>query len=316
MTHTTLPAPADLTAWLAEADRTAQLLADKVYIDRHWWTAELVERNFPDVICGDWVGREDLFRLGAAAVNSPDDAIALLWNTIAFCVGRKTTDTKKRITAVSVDRQRLGALLQTAAIRGREDPAAAYEMLRPSQGGNKIDRFGPAGFTWYLYFAGAGEVTHPSQPIEAPIARALKRAGWDDLHATIWTPQEYADYCALVGRWRVESGADRNDVIVRGLVSTAPPTGWDHPWQNFERDSWPRDGWVPGPLNSAELRRIFHWLGMFATLYPMSPVAQDFSRLGRKISTSLHGDVGAPPYPRGDDEGPARYRDQCYPDDY
>ncbi|MCR5977993.1 hypothetical protein GDN83_09665 [Gordonia jinghuaiqii] len=292
MTHT-LALPDDLTKWLADGDRAAELHTETVAIDKPWWTDALAEHDLPDSLHGNRISRKDLFALGATAADSPDDAIALLWNVVAFCLGRKNTDGKKRIAAVAADRKRIGRLVQEAALASRDDPGAAYAMLRPDKGGNVVERLGPAGFTWFLYFAGGGEPKHPSPVLDAKVARSLRRAGWRELRDSVWTAADYVAYSRLVDRWRTEAGVDRNDVIVRGLFAISPPSGWDHPWQAWERETWERADWVRGPLSTDDLRTVHHWLSTLAALTSSSAAAQaDFSRLSRKINNALSGEVG------------------------
>jgi hypothetical protein len=314
MTPTAVALPEDLTAWLATGDRAAELRADSVAVDHEWWTSALDQYGLSDPLCGNTISREDLFALGGRAVDSPEGAIALLWNVVAFCLGRQNADGKKRIAAVAADRKRLGTLLRDAAQASREDPGAAYAMLRPDKGSNTIDRLGPGGFTWFLYFAGAGDPRHPSPVLEARPARTLRRAGWQDLRSTTWTAADYVAYSRLVDRWRVESGTERNDVIVRGLFAIAPPTGWDHPWQAWERQTWERENWVRGPLTTDDLKIVHRWLSTLASLTPRSAAAQsEFRDLGHKINTALGGGVGEISAARfGDDRYSRSYFDDHY----
>lgn len=292
MNPSQLALPDDLTDWLAEGDRTAELLSDSVLVDQQWWTDTLAEFELPNTLHGSRIDRQELFALGAVAGESPEDAIALLWNVVAFCLGRQNSDGKKRIAAVAADRKRLGRLLQEAALASRDDPGAAYAMLRPDKGGNTIDRLGPGGFTWFLYFAGAGDPKHPSPVLEAKVGRSLRRAGWKGLRDGVWTAADYVAYSRIVDRWRTEAGVDRNDVIVRGLFAISPPTGWDHPWQAWERQTWEKANWVRGPLSTDDLRVVHRWLCTLSALAPRSAEAQhEFRDLGRKISQALNGEV-------------------------
>lgn len=147
MNPSQLAVPDDLIDWLADGDRAAELLTDSVLVDQQWWIDHLAEFDMPNTLHGSKIGREDLFALGAVAGESPpDDAIALLWNVVAFCLGRQNADGKKRIAAVAADRKRLGRLLQEAALASRDDPpGAAYAMLRPDKGGNTIEKLGRPG---------------------------------------------------------------------------------------------------------------------------------------------------------------------------
>ncbi|MFW0795517.1 hypothetical protein AAFP30_17030 [Gordonia sp. CPCC 205515] len=286
----TIPVPTALSIWLAAGDRAAEIFDDAVSIDRDWWHTEFAVHDFPDVMHGDTISRRGLFDLGAVSVHSPDDAIALLWNTIAFCQGRRHSDTKQRIAAVAADRVYLGELLQRAAQASREDPAEAFTLLKPD-GRNAIDRLASSGFTWFLYFAGGGDAHHPSPVLETRAVRSLRRAGWRDLRQSNWTAADYATYAQVVQRWRAESGAERNDVIVQGLFAVAPPASSDYPWQSWSRTTQETE-WANGPLAADDLRQVYHWLALLSDMYPHSSAAHDFSTIGRKITETLDGDLG------------------------
>ena len=308
MTTPDLPAPTELIEWAAHADRTATVMTDTVQIDGNWWRDALVAAGLPDAGIGSSRSRAELFDLGTLASTSPDAALTLLWNSVAFCTGRAVSDNRKRITAVSANRSRVARVLQEAAAIASTDPDKAYDMLRPGRT-NRIDRLGPSGFTWYLYFAGAGAADHPCQVIEPAVARALRWAGWDSLSTTNWSADEYVAYLGLLRRWRTEIGVERLDVVVNGLVAIAPPSGWDYGWQSWHRDTWqeePYDRWVPGPLNANDLKLVYHWMGMLSEMNPSSPAAEHFSKIGAKIMRAI-GDVGEPGYLRHDEFG--RYRD-------
>lgn len=293
MTDNNLKLPALVSEWLAAGDRTTEIFTDTVHVNRTQWNAELSAHGLPE-LTADRISRRDLFRMGEDAVSSPDAAISLLWHTVAFCQGQKMTDAKRRIAAVAADRDHLGALLMRTATTSRTDPAEAYALLKPERIGNVIARLGPTGFTWYLYFAGAGAPHHPCQPIDAKIARTLRWAGWRTVRDNSWAATEYAAYTRLVDRWRVEAGTDRNDVIVRGLFSVSPPTDWDYPWQNWDdRETWNSDDWMHGPLSESDLKQIYHWLALIADMYPMSTAAYDFSTIGEKIKNAVGGSIGS-----------------------
>ncbi|MGC4961845.1 hypothetical protein ACPXCG_07320 [Gordonia sp. DT218] len=302
-----LAPPTILIDWLAAGDRTTELLDDTVGVDRPWWAEQLAEHGLPGVLCGETISRTGLFGLADAALASPDDAINLLWNTIAFCHGRRPGENKRRMVAVATDRRRIGGLLQEAAQASREDPATAFELLKPERGGNTIERLGPTGFTWFLYFAGGGAPDHPSQVLDSKIARTIRRAGWKRFPVSAWTADDYVGFGEVVARWRTESGAARNDVIVRGLYSVSPPADADYPWQTWERETWKSDNWVNGPLSTDDLRQIYHWLALIADVYPMSTAAADFARIGPTISRALDGDLG--PTPRLRPPGESSYDD-------
>ncbi|GAC50013.1 8-oxoguanine DNA glycosylase OGG fold protein [Gordonia aichiensis] len=305
MTPPDISAPTELIDWVTHRDRAADLMTDTVQTDGAWWRDELVTAGLPDAAIGSSRSRVELFELGAQASANPDAALALLWNTVAFCTGRAMADNRKRIVAVSANRDRVARLLQKAAEVASTDPDTAYDLLRPGRA-NRIDRFGPSGFTWYLYFAGAGAADHPCQVLEPAIARALRWSGWDALSSTNWSADEYVDYLGLLRRWRTEIGVERLDIVVNGLVAIAPPSGWDHGWQTWHRDTWSQDSWVPGPLTAHDLKLVYHWMGMLSELSPTSPAAEHFSTIKPKIERSVT-DLGEPGYLRK--TGYDRYHD-------
>ncbi len=195
MNPSQLAVPDDLIDWLADGDRAAELLTDSVLVDQQWWIDHLAEFDMPNTLHGSKIGREDLFALGAVAGESPpDDAIALLWNVVAFCLGRQNADGKKRIAAVAADRKRLGRLLQEAALASRDDPPArrtrccdrtraatpSRSSARPGSRGTCTSR-GPAIRNIRARYSSQGRPVIAACRLEGPARRRLDRRRLLDL---------------------------------------------------------------------------------------------------------------------------------------
>lgn len=105
-------------------------------------------------------------------------------------------------------------LLTEAAGLSRTEPEAAYRLLN-----GQIKNIGPAFFTKYLYFAGAGDPEHPSLILDARVAAALRdHCGWDSLRiGGAWPPDTYGRYCSLLQRWARELTASGKKVHAEHL---------------------------------------------------------------------------------------------------
>lgn len=265
--------PSALRRWLSTANSDAVIYSHQISIDRDWWTRQLAVHDFDDTLLGSKLSRSDLFQLADAAIESPEGAISLLWNTLAWGVGTRPRNVKRRIAAVAADRARAGELLQEAAQMSRIDPVRAYELLRPNKYRNAITWLGPAFFTKFLYFAGGGRPDHPCCILDNRVARTLQTSGWPGLANGSWSAQTYDGYTSLIGQWRRETDCARNDLIER----------------------WLFDAGGTGPNESAfspdELRSIHYWLWLAARTYPTSGAPEDFSEIEPKISELLDGDV-------------------------
>lgn len=165
------------------------------------------------------ISRSDLFAL-AQAVLAPDadDAttLSLLWRTLAWGAGTSGRNMRRRMKSVRADAPGFAILLREAGAAARTDPRAAYELMYPARR-TAIRFLGPAFFTKFLYFAGAGEPDHPSLILDARVAAALStRCGRDGLRYGGWKSETYEAYCALLGRWSEQHGV-RADVIEHRL---------------------------------------------------------------------------------------------------
>lgn len=104
-------------------------------------------------------------------------------------------------------------MIEAAQLAERE-PEAAYRLLN-----RKIKNLGPAFFTKFLYFSGAGNAAHPSLIFDARVAAALRdHCGWDSLRVGgAWPPDTYGRYCALLQRWAREL-TDRGNPVTAELL--------------------------------------------------------------------------------------------------
>lgn len=165
-------------------------------IDRHgfdlsltWWNAALTQCGVPGTpATGEresqvvsegvaFVSRNHLFRL--AAEGRDDEAVLrLLWHALLWGSGVSKRNNRVRLTSVAAGVPRAAALLRESATLAAKSPERAYAVLRP-RGRSAIEGLGPAFFTKFLYFAGAGAVTHPSVILDARVEDALRRhCGW------------------------------------------------------------------------------------------------------------------------------------------
>lgn len=153
------PPPEALVEHLRSSSRNAAVHEHAIKVRTGWWNAQKDLPGGPLHATGDngaeTICRADLFALAEDAVNdkSGTRAQALLWHTLAWGTGLKHRNNKRRIKSV-LEKTGGALLLRDAALASREDPAAAFSMLRPGRR-NAFAWLGPNFFTKYLYFAGA-----------------------------------------------------------------------------------------------------------------------------------------------------------------
>jgi hypothetical protein len=186
-------------------------------VGRSWWTKTLGDYGFDDTLSGEIICRGDIFALADGAASDPDAALTLLWNALAWGSGSGRRNNKARIVAVAADRDAATGLLQEAARRSRDNPLDAYDLLYP-RNKTAISDLGPAFFTKYLYFAGAGSPQHPSSILDENVAHALNQTcGWKTLPLKNWYATTYERYATLLARWVKKHSLARRDVIERWL---------------------------------------------------------------------------------------------------
>ncbi|MGW3724998.1 8-oxoguanine DNA glycosylase OGG fold protein [Streptomyces sp. NPDC000851] len=209
--------PTDLSRLqLPRACRDALAQQRPERIDRHtitiasdWWNTEIAAAHLPGApVTGPDVtqlSRGDLFTDAANLdASSEKELLRFLWRVLAWGSGMKLRLNRKRIRAVADSQSSAVAALRQALQAAREDPAQAYEALRPG-GRNAIAYLGPSFSTKILYFAGGGALDHPCAILDSQVATTLKNnCGWDSLGEDEWPTSTYARYSALLERWAQE----------------------------------------------------------------------------------------------------------------
>lgn len=211
--------PADAVSQLRATDPVHWIFGHGFPVNRRWWTAELTKHGLDDTILGDSITRGDIFNIAEPALDDPAAALTLLWNALAWGSDGSQRNNKARIASIAADPDSAGALLQQAARLSREDPRAAYELLRPNNT-TAIKDLGPAFFTKYLYFAGGGHAHHRCCILDRNVAASLNRTcGWMSLpiNEGNWLATAYERYAILMDRWVEEHQLPRHDLVERWL---------------------------------------------------------------------------------------------------
>lgn len=231
----TVEPPEACLAWVTSARPRPVIIDHTITVNLSWWNDALHERGLPGgpVIGRNSVGdsvdhgratitRGDIFTLAAASSGSPTDTLTLLWHTLAWGAGGKVRQVLNRMDSIARDRAAAALALRTAAQLSHSDPRNAYDTLYP-QGRAAIAYLGPAFFTKYLYFAGAGAPDHQSLILDSRVAGSLVDIGWASLHPDGgWPSETYERYCTLLARWAREAGNLRPDLFERWLFDNGP----------------------------------------------------------------------------------------------
>lgn len=148
--------------------------AQSVPVNSAWWEARLDPRSLAlhsPVWPGGEIRRSDLFAL---AENQEDEywAERLLWNTLAWGTGRRARNNGQRIKSVTGNPE-ARKILQDAALASRDEPDDAFECFKTGHGRNTFPYLGPAFFTKYMYFAGAGRPSHSSVIVDQYVLKTL-----------------------------------------------------------------------------------------------------------------------------------------------
>lgn len=136
---------------------------------------------------------------------SDDAHLDLLWHVLAWGSGTARRNNRQRIESFrdpELRRQRVDVLRRATRAAREGDAAAAYGLLI-RRGGGVIPGLGPAFFTKYLYFIGAGAPDHRCMILDARVATSLHQAGWMTMPAGSynWYSRTYVAYCDLLARW-------------------------------------------------------------------------------------------------------------------
>lgn len=227
---TTLSPPADLalpTYVRASLGNREQSVLDQGFDDSElllgWWNTELGRAGVtsgpvsvdPNGSGASRLTRASLFRLAGRLSSSsePEENLNFVWHVLAWGSGRSRRNNRARIASLSAEKN--ADLLSTALEHARAGRTAEAYACLIRRGGGKIDRLGPAFFTKLLYFAGAGEASHPCLILDARVAASLHAAGWSGLRRTRtrgggwsysynWHTATYVAYCDLLRRWADE----------------------------------------------------------------------------------------------------------------
>lgn len=178
------PPPQALIDHLRTSSRDGAVYDHAISVRPDWWNAQKDLPGGPIRATGAngarKIRRADLFALAEGAVSdkSGTQAQSLLWHTLAWGTGLKHRNNKRRIKSV-LQKSDGALLLRDAAVASREDPAAAFRMLRSGRR-NSFPWLGPNFFTKYLYFAGGGTPDHPSLIVDQFLRAALGRETGND----------------------------------------------------------------------------------------------------------------------------------------
>lgn len=155
------------------------------------------------------IRRQDLFTLAAARPSTEQDILTLMWHVLAWGSGLKPRQNRNRIRSLTANPVRTAEVLLQAAELSTTEPASAYQLLRPGRR-TAFPSLGPAFFTKYLYFAGAGRPDHRSLILDARVATALNRNhGWTSLGSSAWPAITYERYSGLLGSWAEQASRPR-----------------------------------------------------------------------------------------------------------
>lgn len=216
---TVLALPADCRRWLSTTgtDRRHAVIEQTIPVDLQWWDDSVAAFGVPGGPLqreGVGGGRIELSRgqvfAAAADLSEPAAVWRLLWLSMAWGTGSRRRQVHRRMRAAAADPHRYVEALTNAAELSRTDPEKAYALLYPGDR-TLIPFLGPAFFTKFLYFAGAGAPTHPSLILDSRVATALHRAGWTSLGTRGgWPAQTYRRYTELLGRWAAGRTSSRS----------------------------------------------------------------------------------------------------------
>jgi hypothetical protein len=190
--------------------RSERIDGHTITIPSDWWNNEITAAHLPGVPVTrpdvTQLTRGDLFTDAANldAGSEEEPLLRFLWRVLAWGSGMKLRLNRQRIRAVADNPSSAVAALCQALQAAREDPARAYEALRPG-GRNAIAYLGPAFSTKVLYFAGSGALDHPCVILDSQVAATLRNTcKWDSLGEDGWPTYTYVRYCTLLDRWANE----------------------------------------------------------------------------------------------------------------
>jgi len=194
-----LPVPSGLQKYAESADRERDVLRQSITVDPAWWSSRVPGATLAADLDRRALTRQDVFSLAGPARETPDGARDLLWAALSWGTGTRQRNNARRITSLADDSELAEGLRRAAELAG-EEPAAAYDTLRPAK--NLVPYVGPPFFTKFLYFAAGDIAGHGSLILDSRVAATLRKNGWADLTGRYWWPTAtYQRYLELVARW-------------------------------------------------------------------------------------------------------------------
>ncbi|GAB3173431.1 hypothetical protein [Streptomyces incanus] len=192
--------------------RSERIDSHTIVIAADWWNSEIAATRLPGAPVTrqgvTQLSRGDLFADAASLdAGSEEELLRFLWRVLAWGSGMRLRLSRQRIRSVADNPSSAVAALRQALQAAREDPAQAYEALRPG-GRNAIAYLGPAFSTKVLYFAGSGALDHPCVILDSQVAATLRSTcKWDSLGDDGWPTSTYVRYCTLLDRWAHEESS-------------------------------------------------------------------------------------------------------------
>ncbi|WP_407673035.1 8-oxoguanine DNA glycosylase OGG fold protein [Paenarthrobacter nicotinovorans] len=104
-------------------------------------------------------------------------------------------------------------LLRDAAQAAVSDPKAAFLLFNPGRPALKY--WGPNFFTKYLYFAGGGDLRHPSLIVDARVLATLYRTTGNTAfrpRSTSYSATSYLAACEVMQKWADELSSPERQV--------------------------------------------------------------------------------------------------------
>ncbi len=190
-----------------------------------WFDSHLAAAGVPGTVRLDAPERPDrtgrisrggLFALAEPLVQgaaSDEQVLDLFWSVLCWGSDHRSRNNKQRISSFvdHSDRKRhIASLRYAAALIVKGDAKESYRALVRNGAGYEIPSLGPAFFTKWLYFVGAGDVRHRGIILDDRVARALTLIDLPEVQALrikpgeTWTSNQYLGYVTLATRWAGE----------------------------------------------------------------------------------------------------------------
>lgn len=213
--------PDSLAAWVREHPRQEAIHNHGFRLNIGKWNALVGHLPGTPLVGEDGsedigsISRGGLFRLADEAQkdDSGTAAFGLFWHSLAWGTGSSHRNTPGRVRAVSADTTRSAHLLRDAARLAVNDPKAAFLLLKP--GRTALKYWGPNFFTKFLYFAGGGDVDHPSLIVDARVLATLYAETEDRIFRPLSTSYPVSTYlaaCELMQGWAGELSSRERSV--------------------------------------------------------------------------------------------------------